>query len=155
MLSTPRSSATVVTGVLWRTCIKPTRRKPTRPKIVSLMASWNYRKTKAVQLEPYDTVTVQGFYRSQPEVNDAITKAAKQKGAYAFYIVRQIDANQGGNQRITAFIYKQDAKNASSRARTLFRQTLKLAAPRWLRAAKLRRKSKFRASPRQPRRAPK
>lgn len=39
-------SATVVTGVLWRTCIKPTRRKPTRPKIVSLMASWNYRKTR-------------------------------------------------------------------------------------------------------------
>ncbi|EDL4237066.1 hypothetical protein CSO36_04300 [Salmonella enterica subsp. enterica serovar Infantis] len=67
-------------------------------------------KDQAVQLEPYDTVTVQGFYRSQPEVNDAITKAAKQKGAYAFYIVRQIDANQGGNQRITAFIYKQDAK---------------------------------------------
>jgi hypothetical protein len=55
-------------------------------------------------------VTVQGFYRSQPEVNDAITKAAKEKGAYSFYIVRQVDANQGGNQRITAFIYKEDAK---------------------------------------------
>ncbi len=26
------SSAAVVTGVLWRTCIKPTRRKPTRQK---------------------------------------------------------------------------------------------------------------------------
>ncbi|MGS9202728.1 YdgH/BhsA/McbA-like domain containing protein, partial [Salmonella enterica subsp. enterica serovar Infantis] len=61
-------------------------------------------KDQAVHLEPYDTVTVQGFYRSQPEDNDAITKAAKQKGAYAFYIVRQIEANQGGNQRITAFI---------------------------------------------------
>ncbi|ESH53495.1 hypothetical protein SEEB2780_06313 [Salmonella enterica subsp. enterica serovar Bareilly str. 2780] len=36
-------------------------------------------KDQAVQLEPYDTATVQGFYRSQPEVNDAITKAAKQK----------------------------------------------------------------------------
>lgn len=67
-------------------------------------------KDQAVQLKPYDTVTVQGFYRSQPEVNDAITKAAKQKDAYAFYIVRQVDENQGGNQRITAFIYKQDAK---------------------------------------------
>lgn len=67
-------------------------------------------KSEAVMLEPYDTVTVQGFYRSQPEVNDAITKAAKEKDAYAFYIVRQIDANQGGNQRITAFIYKKDAK---------------------------------------------
>jgi hypothetical protein len=67
-------------------------------------------KDQAIELEPYDTVTVQGFYRSQPEVNDAITKAAKAKDAYAFYIVRQVDANQGGNQRITAFIYKQDAK---------------------------------------------
>ncbi|EPJ4067576.1 YdgH/BhsA/McbA-like domain containing protein [Escherichia coli] len=67
-------------------------------------------KDQAVLIEPFDTVTVQGFYRSQPEVNDAITKAAKAKGAYSFYIVRQIDANQGGNQRITAFIYKKDAK---------------------------------------------
>lgn len=67
-------------------------------------------KDQAVQLEPYDTVTVQGFYRSQPEVNDVITKAAREKGAYAFYIVRQVDANQGGNQRITAYIYKADAK---------------------------------------------
>jgi len=67
-------------------------------------------KDEAIALEPYDTVTVQGFYRSQPEVNEAIAKAAKAKGAYSFYIVRQVDANQGGNQRITAFIYKQDAK---------------------------------------------
>ncbi|MDN8600171.1 DUF1471 family protein YdgH [Citrobacter enshiensis] len=67
-------------------------------------------KDQAVALEPYDTVTVQGFFRNQPEVNDAITKAAKQKDAYAFFIVRQIDANQGGNQRITAFLYKADAK---------------------------------------------
>lgn len=36
-------------------------------------------KDQAVELMPYDTVTVQGFYRSQPEVNDAITKAAKAK----------------------------------------------------------------------------
>ncbi|MGS3073976.1 YdgH/BhsA/McbA-like domain containing protein, partial [Escherichia coli] len=65
---------------------------------------------QAVLIEPFDTVTVQGFSRSQPEVNDAITTAAKAKGAYSFYIVRQIDANPGGNQRITAFIYKKDAK---------------------------------------------
>lgn len=51
-------------------------------------------KDQAVLIEPFDTVTVRGFYRSQPEVNDAITKAAKAKGAYSYYIVRQIDANQ-------------------------------------------------------------
>ena len=67
-------------------------------------------KDQAVALVPYDTVTVQGFYRSQPEVNDAITKAAKAKGAASFFIVRQVDANDGGNQRITAYIYKADAE---------------------------------------------
>jgi hypothetical protein len=34
----------------------------------------------------------------------------KSERAYSFFIVRQVDANQGGNQRITAFIYKEDAK---------------------------------------------
>jgi hypothetical protein len=29
--------------------------------------------------------------------------------------VRQVDANQGGNQRITAFIYKEDAKKRSAK----------------------------------------
>ena len=67
-------------------------------------------KDQAVLLEPFDTVTVQGFFRSQPDVNSAITKAAKAKGAASFYIVRQVDANSGGNQRVTAYIYKADAK---------------------------------------------
>lgn len=67
-------------------------------------------KDQAAQLEPFDTVTVQGFYRSQPDVNAAISRAAKEKGAASFYIVRQIDANDGGNQRVTAYVYKADAK---------------------------------------------
>ena len=71
-------------------------------------------KDQAVALVPYDTVTVQGFYRSQPEVNDAITKAAKAKGAASFFIVRQVDANDGGNQRVTAYIYKADAEKAEA-----------------------------------------
>lgn len=67
-------------------------------------------KSQAVELEPFDTVTVRGFYRSQPEANSAITKEAKAKNADAFYIVRQVDANGGGNQIITAYVYKADAK---------------------------------------------
>ncbi|NIF32039.1 DUF1471 domain-containing protein [Enterobacter sp. Cy-643] len=67
-------------------------------------------KDQAYGLEPFDTVTVQGFFRTQPDVNDAITKAAREKGAASFFIVRQVDTNQGGNQRVTAFIYKADAK---------------------------------------------
>jgi Protein of unknown function (DUF1471) len=67
-------------------------------------------KDQAALIEPFDTVTVQGFYRSQPDINAAIAKAAKAKGAASFYIVRQVDANDGGNQRVTAYIYKADAK---------------------------------------------
>ena len=66
-------------------------------------------KAEAFLLEPYDTVTVSGFFRSQPDVNDAITRAAKEKGATSFFIVRQIDTNNGGNQMITAYVYKADA----------------------------------------------
>ncbi|AFJ47328.1 hypothetical protein EBL_c22370 [Shimwellia blattae DSM 4481 = NBRC 105725] len=84
--------------------------KADEPKYRVINGVTELPKEKAYGLEPFDTVTVQGFYRNQPEVNDAITKAAKAKGAASFFIVRQVDANQGGNQRITAFIYKADAK---------------------------------------------
>lgn len=68
-------------------------------------------KTQAYVLEPFDTVSVQGFFRSQPDVNEAIAKEAKKKGAASFFIVRQIDTNSsGGNQQVTAYVYKADAK---------------------------------------------
>ena len=67
-------------------------------------------KAEAFRLEPFDTVSVSGFFASQPDVNDAISKAAKEKGAAAFFIVRQVDANNGGNQYVTAYVYKADAK---------------------------------------------
>ncbi|MDN6833313.1 MAG: DUF1471 domain-containing protein, partial [Enterobacterales bacterium] len=60
-------------------------------------------KTEAYLLQPYDTVTVSGFFRSQPDVTDAISRAAAKKGAASYFIVRQIDANSGGNQYITAY----------------------------------------------------
>ncbi|WP_312140028.1 DUF1471 family protein YdgH [Pantoea septica] len=67
-------------------------------------------KAEAFRLEPFDTVSVSGFFASQPDVNDAISKAAKEKGAASFFIVRQVDANNGGNQYVTAYVYKADAK---------------------------------------------
>lgn len=67
-------------------------------------------KAEAYRLEPFDTVSVSGFFSSQPDVNEAIAKAAKNKGAASFFIVRQVDANNGGNQYVTAYVYKADAK---------------------------------------------
>ncbi|MEH0832617.1 DUF1471 family protein YdgH [Pectobacterium cacticida] len=67
-------------------------------------------KAVAYTLEPYDTVTVNGLFSTQLDLIDAIAKAAKEKHADAFYIVRQIDVNSNSaNQRATAFIYKADA----------------------------------------------
>ncbi|MEQ9943591.1 DUF1471 family protein YdgH [Pectobacterium aroidearum] len=67
-------------------------------------------KDAAYLLEPYDTVTVSGLFSTQPDLIDAIAKAAKEKNADSFYIVRQIDVNSNSaNQRATAFIYKADA----------------------------------------------
>ncbi|AKJ42141.1 Protein of uncharacterised function (DUF1471) [Pragia fontium] len=66
-------------------------------------------RTEASQLEPFDTVSIRGFYPVQNDVNNAVAEQAKAKGADAFFIVRQIDANRGANQFITAYIYKKDA----------------------------------------------
>lgn len=67
-------------------------------------------KNEAVRLEPYGTVTVNGSFSNQPDIEESIANAAKAKGAYSFFIVRQVDINSDGNsQSITAFIYKKDA----------------------------------------------
>lgn len=80
---------------------------PSNDRVINGVRELN--KAEAYKLEPYDTVSISGFYRSQPDVNDAITKVAKEKGAASFFIVRQIDANSGGNQYITAYVYKANA----------------------------------------------
>lgn len=66
-------------------------------------------KDQAYLLEPYGTVSISGFYRSQPDISEALSREAKKKGAASFFIVRQVDANSGGNQFVTAYIYKADA----------------------------------------------
>lgn len=64
----------------------------------------------AYHLEPFDTVSVSGYFTSQPDINAAIAKAAKDKGAASFFIVRQVDINSTGtNQKVTAYVYKADA----------------------------------------------
>ncbi len=83
-----------------------------QPKVVSrrYYGVTELPKSQAYRLEPFDTVTVSGYYPSQPAVIEAIAKAARAKNAASFFIVRQIEANNGGNQFITAYVYKADAK---------------------------------------------
>ncbi|WP_440867743.1 DUF1471 family protein YdgH [Symbiopectobacterium purcellii] len=64
----------------------------------------------AYHLEPFDTVSVSGYFSTQPDINAAIAKAAKEKNAASFFIVRQVDINSTGtNQKITAYVYQADA----------------------------------------------
>lgn len=94
MLSTLLILVTAVTGVvadLYKADAEKAEETSNRVEINGVV---ELPKDQAVLIEPFDTVTVRGFYRSQPEVNDAITKAAKRK-VPTFYIVRQIDANRG------------------------------------------------------------
>lgn len=102
-------------------------------------------KDEAYLLEPYDTVSVSGFYRSQPDINDAISKEAKKKGAASFFIVRQVDANSGGNQFVTAYIYKADAPKRRVQSPDAIPADSD-AGRAWPPVAPLPRKSKFLAS---------
>ncbi|MET4876794.1 DUF1471 family protein YdgH [Morganella morganii] len=63
----------------------------------------------AIGLQPFDTVTVSGFFANSPDLNDAIAKEAVKKDAASFFIVRNIFTNDGGNQLVTAYVYKADA----------------------------------------------
>ncbi|MDR0218449.1 MAG: DUF1471 family protein YdgH [Enterobacteriaceae bacterium] len=66
-------------------------------------------KHEAISLEPFDTVTVSGYFPTDPDLKEALAKAANKKNAAAFFIVRDISPNNGGNQVVTAYVYKKDA----------------------------------------------
>lgn len=67
-----------------------------------------YPKDTAIHFEPFDIIRLRGYFPTQHELNTAVAKAASKKGAYAFFIDRLVQIN-GGNQQITAYIFKKDA----------------------------------------------
>ncbi|WP_368879131.1 DUF1471 family protein YdgH [Proteus terrae] len=73
-------------------------------------------KPEAILLQPFDTVSIRGYYPTTPDINDAIAKAAAKKGAASFFIVRNVSTNDGGNQEVTAYIYKKDAPKRAIQA---------------------------------------
>lgn len=66
-------------------------------------------KDSAAQYEPFDTVTVSGYFPSQPDLYEALAKKAKKLGAASFFVVRNVAQNDGGNILATAYVYKKDA----------------------------------------------
>lgn len=67
-----------------------------------------YPKDTAIHFEPFDIVRLRGYFPTQYDINTAVAKAAVKKQAYAFFIDRSIEDN-GGNQNITAYLFKKDA----------------------------------------------
>jgi hypothetical protein len=61
--------------------------------------------------------------------------------------VRQVDANQGGNQRITAYIYKADAKKRVLQSPDAIPADSEAGRAALAKAAKRRRKLKSQALP--------
>lgn len=69
---------------------------------------YEYPKSKAIRLEPYDIMRLRGYFPTQIELNDAVGKAALGKEAYAFYIDRMVESGSN-NYSITAYLFKKDA----------------------------------------------
>ncbi|WP_294611488.1 YdgH/BhsA/McbA-like domain containing protein [uncultured Gilliamella sp.] len=68
---------------------------------------FEYPKTKAIRLEPFDIVRIRGYFTNELEINQAIAKEASAKGAYAFYIDSR--SQLGSNLQIAAYLFKKDA----------------------------------------------
>ncbi|QIQ22092.1 YdgH/BhsA/McbA-like domain containing protein [Zophobihabitans entericus] len=79
-----------------------------KPKLRQFRGVYEYPKTIAVGFEPYDWVRLRAYYPNQYDINEAVGKAAAAKGAYAFYIDRQIETNSR-NTEVTAYLFKEDA----------------------------------------------
>lgn len=69
---------------------------------------YEYPKPTAIRFEPFDIIRLRGYFPTQYQLNTAIAKEAASKGAYAYFIDRLVEVN-GGNQQITAYIFKKDA----------------------------------------------
>lgn len=69
---------------------------------------YEYPKTTALKLEPFDIVRLRGYFPTQNQLNTAVAKAAAAKDAYAYYI-DILNQETNANVRVTAYLFKKDA----------------------------------------------
>lgn len=81
---------------------------------------YEYPRGKAILLEPFDTVTLQGNFTSLSDSSDVAGKAAAEQGAYAFFIDEYNTLNTVGTLKaIHVQLFKQDAP-----VRSMIKQTI-------------------------------
>ncbi len=68
---------------------------------------YEYPKSKAIRLEPFNIVRIRGYFPTDYDINQAIAKEASAQGAYGFYIDSRSEL--GSNLQIAAYLFKKDA----------------------------------------------
>ena len=68
---------------------------------------YEYPKSKAIRLEPFNIVRIRGYFPTDYDINQAIAKEASAQGAYGFYIDSRSEI--GSNLQIAAYLFKKDA----------------------------------------------
>ncbi|MWN31083.1 MULTISPECIES: YdgH/BhsA/McbA-like domain containing protein [unclassified Gilliamella] len=68
---------------------------------------YEYPKSKAIRLEPFNIVRIRGYFPSEYDINRAVAKEASLKGAYAYYIDSRSEL--GSNIQVAAYLFKKDA----------------------------------------------
>ncbi|MWN89902.1 DUF1471 domain-containing protein [Gilliamella sp. Pra-s65] len=68
---------------------------------------YEYPKSKAIRLEPFNIVRIRGYFPSEYDINRAVAKEASLKGAYAYYIDSRSEL--GSNIQVGAYLFKKDA----------------------------------------------
>lgn len=97
-------------------------------------------KAEAYRLEPFDTVSVSGFFSSQPAVNDAISRAAQKKAPPHSLSCARLMPITAAISTSPPMSIKLMPKRVSSRIhQTRFLLILKPEKPRWPLAAQRRR----------------
>lgn len=104
-------------------------------------------KTEAYTLQPYDTVSVSGFFRSQPDINDAISKAAKEKGHIPSLLCARLMLIRVETSLSLLMSIKPMQQNVSYKARMLSLRIPMLAVQRWLRVVLQPQMLKFQVLP--------
>ncbi len=81
---------------------------------MSAHAATELTPEQAAALKPYDRVVVTGRFNAIGDAVQAVSRKADKDGAASFYVVDTSDYGNGGNWRVTADLYKDDAPKADA-----------------------------------------
>lgn len=81
---------------------------------LSAHAATELTPEQAAALKPYDRVVVTGRFNAIGDAVQAVSRKADKDGAASFYVVDTSDYGNGGNWRVTADLYKDNAPQADA-----------------------------------------